>query len=135
MGAGGPGAWMADFGAARAGLEQATASSVPGTWLEVALTVVSLLVCSAYKRWDNYTFVVLTQTAVHPPTKFLTLSRYKPRTTSDIRFSSTGSPCVLTTQPGRGGKLVAAKSNLGGDTFTSAKGAGFWEKKKAKFED
>lgn len=49
---------------------------------------------------------------------------YNPRTTSDIRFSSTGSPCVLTTQPGRGGKLVAAKSNLGGETFTSAKGTG-----------
>lgn len=48
-GAGGPGAWMAGFGAARAGLEEATASSVAGTWLELALTVVSLLVCSVWK--------------------------------------------------------------------------------------
>lgn len=60
--------------------------------------------------------------AVYP--EILTLSLYKPRTTSDIRFSSTGSPCVLTTQPGRGGKLVAAKSNLGGETLTSASGTG-----------
>ena len=53
-----------------------------------------------------------------------TLSLFKPRTTSDMRFSSTGSPCVLTTQPGRGGKLLAAKSNLGGDGLTSMGTAG-----------
>lgn len=31
---------------------------------------------------------------------------------------------MLTTQPGRGGKLEAAKSNLGGETLTSANGTG-----------
>lgn len=56
----------------------------------------------------------------------LTLSRYKPRTTSAIRFSSTGSPCVLTTHPGSGGKFDAAKSNLGGETLTSVNGTGLW---------
>ena len=53
-----------------------------------------------------------------------TLSLFKPRTTSDMRFSSTGSPCVLTTQPGSGGKLLAARSNLGGDGLTSMGTAG-----------
>lgn len=96
-----PSGCVKGFAAAKAGLETVTVSSVTEVWPEPGLTVVSLLACSV-------------------------LSRYKPRTTSDIRFSSTGSPCVLTTQPGRGGKLDAAKSNFGGDgvTLTSASGTG-----------
>lgn len=52
----------------------------------------------------------------------LTLSRLRPRTTSDSRFSSTGSSWVLTTQPGKGGKLEVARSNLGGGILTSFRG-------------
>lgn len=66
--------------------------------------------------------------------KRLTLSLYKPRTTSDILVSSTGSPWVLTTQPGRGGKFVAAKSNLGGETLISVSGTGLWRRKGCKNE-
>lgn len=57
---------------------------------------------------------------------FLTLFvAFIPRTTSERRISVVVSPCTLTTDPGRGGKLVAARSNFG-DSGAAAfiKGAG-----------
>lgn len=53
-GAEGPSGCVADFAAARAGLETATASSATwagaGAWPEPGLTVASLLACSVYKQ-------------------------------------------------------------------------------------
>lgn len=41
------------------------------------------------------------------------LVAFMPRTTSERRISIAGSPCTLTTAPGRGGKFEAARSNFG----------------------
>lgn len=49
-GAEGPSGCVADFAAARAGLETATASSATGACPEPGLTVASLLACSVYKN-------------------------------------------------------------------------------------
>lgn len=57
---------------------------------------------------------------------FLTLLvAFIPRTTSERRISVVVSPCTLTADPGRGGKLEAARSNFG-DSGAAAfiKGAG-----------
>lgn len=115
-----------------AGLEAVTASSVTWAEPEPGLTVATLLACSVCGRQegenkgDGITLGLPVGGAVFQTVSvlFLTLSLYKPRTTSDILFSSTGSPCVLTTQPGSGGKLVAARSNLGGETLISVSGNG-----------
>lgn len=41
------------------------------------------------------------------------LVTFRPRTTSERRISGVVSPCILTTDPGKGGKLEAARSNFG----------------------
>lgn len=58
-------------------------------------------------------------------TGFTLLITFRPRTTSERRISGAVSPRVLTTDPGKGGKLEAARSNFGGGgTFASIKGTG-----------
>lgn len=63
-----------------------------------------------------------------------TLSLLMPLTTSAMRFSNSDSVCTATpgrrlgTPPGNGGKLVVARSNLGGGAFTSDSGFGLCEK-------
>lgn len=53
------------------------------------------------------------------------LVTFRPRTTSERRISGTVSPGVVTTDPGKGGKLEAAKSNFGGaGALVSIKGTG-----------
>lgn len=57
---------------------------------------------------------------------FTLLGTLRPRTTSERRISGVVSPGTLTTAPGKGGKLEAARSKFGGGaTFASIRGIGF----------
>ena len=65
--------------------------------------------------------------------RFTLLVTFMPRTTSERRISGVVSPRVLTTDPGKGGKLEAARSNFGGGgTLASIKGIGRCRRKKKK---
>lgn len=48
-----------------------------------------------------------------------------PRTTSERRTSVKVSPCTVTRDPGKGGKLEAARSKLEGVGLASATGSAF----------
>lgn len=53
------------------------------------------------------------------------LVTFRPRTTSERRISGVVSPCILITEPGKGGKLEASRSNLGeGGSLAFIKGTG-----------
>lgn len=56
---------------------------------------------------------------------FTLLVTLRPRTTSERRVSGIVSSCTLTTHPGKGGKLEAARSNFGrGGTLASIRWTG-----------
>lgn len=73
----------------------------------------------------SYAFKLSTLEKIMFPIAQLTLvGTLMPRTTSERRSSVKVSPCTLTRDPGKGGKLEAARSKLGGAALASATGLG-----------